>query len=100
MKYFENFIDMINANNEEMKYMGEDYFNFYHDSIMVTMRGMSIELVKIQTILTTIDLSKNNFSGEIPEIIEKLKSLKGLNFSHNMLLRGIPSILGNLTNLK
>ena len=46
-------------------------------------------------------MSRNNFGGEIPEVIEKLKSLKGVNFSHNMLLRGtIPSTLGNLSNLE
>ena len=64
MKYFENFMAMINADNEEMKYMGKDNFIFYQDSLMVTMKGMSIELVRIQTILTTIDLSKNKFSLE------------------------------------
>ena len=80
------------------KYMGD---GLYQDSIMVIMKGLNIQLMKIQTILTTIDLSRNNFGGEIPEVIEKLKSLKGLNFSHNMLLRGtIPSTLGNLSNLE
>ncbi|XWS27758.1 hypothetical protein CRYUN_Cryun25bG0008100 [Craigia yunnanensis] len=35
--------------------------------------------------LTSIDLSNNKFEGEIPKVIEKLNSLKGLNLSHNNL---------------
>ncbi|PON94089.1 LRR domain containing protein, partial [Trema orientale] len=96
-KYFESFQAMMNAERVRMKYMGERY---YQDSVLVTMKGLNVELVKIQTILTTIDLSSNNFTGKIPEVIEKLKSLKGLNFSHNMLNGTIPFTLGKLTNLE
>ncbi|PON43272.1 LRR domain containing protein, partial [Parasponia andersonii] len=96
-KYFENFKAMMNAEKVNMTYMGEYY---YQDSVMVTMKGLDIELVKIQTIFTSLDFSRNNFTGEIPELIGMLKSLKGLNFSHNMLRGPIPSSLGNLTNLE
>nr|XP_048335163.1 receptor-like protein 43 [Ziziphus jujuba var. spinosa] len=72
-KYFQSFMAMMDAQTEQMKYMGEDY---YKDSVVVTIKGIFFELVKIQTIFTTIDLSKNNFEGEIPELIGKLKSLK------------------------
>ena len=54
--------------------------------------------MRIQTIFTTIDFS--NFKGKMPKIIGKLKSLKGLNFSHNNLIGYIPSSFGNLTNLE
>ncbi|XVE52915.1 hypothetical protein DITRI_Ditri02bG0162700 [Diplodiscus trichospermus] len=67
---------------------------------MVTMKGIDIKLVRILSILTTIDLSSNNFSGKIPRNIGKLKSLKGLNFSHNNLVGHIPASLGSLTNLE
>ncbi|XP_048327485.2 receptor-like protein 6 [Ziziphus jujuba] len=95
--YFQSFMAMMDAQREKMKYMGDDY---YQDSVVVTIKGFSIELVKIQTILTTIDLSKNNFEGEIPELIGKLKSLKGLNLSHNKLTGSIPPSLANLSNLE
>ena len=36
----------------------------------------------------------------MPQIIGRLKSLKGLNFSHNNLTGCIPSSFGNLTNLE
>ncbi|PON31751.1 LRR domain containing protein [Parasponia andersonii] len=87
----------MNAEKVNMTYMGDSY---YQDSVMVTMKGFDIELVKIQTILISLDFSRNNFTGEIPELIGMLKSLKGLNFSHNMLRGPIPSSLGNLTNLE
>ena len=86
-----------NANNGKLKYMGESY---YHNSVMVTMKGFYIEMVKIQNLFTTIDCSNNSFRGEIPQSIGKLKSLKGLNFSYNNLIGHTPPSLGNLTNLE
>ncbi|KAL4598223.1 hypothetical protein ACB092_11G045300 [Castanea dentata] len=98
-KYFNHFKAMMsmNANNGKLKYMGESY---YHDSVMVTMKGFDIEMVKIQNLFTTIDFSNNSFKGEIPKSIGMLKSLKGLNFSHNNLIGHMPPTLGNLRNLE
>nr|XP_048324091.1 receptor-like protein 35 [Ziziphus jujuba var. spinosa] len=95
--YFQSFMAMIDVQTEKMKYMGEDY---YQDFVVVAIKGFFFELVKIQTIFTTIDLSKNNFEGKIPELIGKLTSLKGLNFSHNKLTGSIPPSLANLSNLE
>lgn len=97
MKYIENFKAMMNGEKDEMGYMGEDY---YLDSVMITIKGFDVELVKIQTILTTIDFSSNKFTGQIPELIGRLKSLKGHNFSHNILRGPISPTLGNLSNLE
>ncbi|XP_030963227.1 receptor-like protein 9DC3 [Quercus lobata] len=90
---------MMNAsvNKGELKYMGD---NYYQDSVIVEMKGFSIELVKIQSLFTTIDFSNNNFKGEISESIGELQSLKGLNFSHNNLTGCMPPSLGKLTNLE
>ncbi|XVF79296.1 hypothetical protein PTKIN_Ptkin14bG0210000 [Pterospermum kingtungense] len=97
--YFKNFKAMmtVDQNKSGLKYMGDDY---YRDHMMVTMKGINIELVRILSIQTTIDLSNNNFSGEIPANVGKLKSLKGLNLSHNSLVGHIPSSMGSLTNLE
>ncbi|KAK4594708.1 hypothetical protein RGQ29_018418 [Quercus rubra] len=90
---------MMNANADkgELKYMGDSY---YQDSVTVVMKGHFIELVKIQSLFTTIDFSNNNFKGEIPKVIGELRSLKGLNLSHNNLTGCMPQSLGNLTNLE
>ncbi|XVE50796.1 hypothetical protein DITRI_Ditri01bG0191900 [Diplodiscus trichospermus] len=61
---------------------------------------MDMELVKIFTKLTIIDLSDNRFQGETLVVIGKLNSLKGLNLSHNNLSGSIPTSIGNLTNLE
>ncbi|KAK4576262.1 hypothetical protein RGQ29_026997 [Quercus rubra] len=98
-KYFKYLKAMMNVDESEvgLKYMGDYY---YQDSLNVMMKGLYIELVRIQTVFTTIDFSNNRFIGEMPKILGRLKSLKGLNFSHNNLTGYIPSSLGNLTNLE
>ncbi|KAL3733454.1 hypothetical protein ACJRO7_022904 [Eucalyptus globulus] len=72
----------------------------YEASVTVTMKGLVIELVKILTIFTTIDLSRNSFQGDIPKVFGHLHSLIGLNLSHNHLTSSIPPTLGNLVNLE
>lgn len=88
-KYFNYLNAMMNANadNGKFKYIGD---NYYHDFVMVILKRLSIELVKIQNLFTAIDFSNNCFKGEIPKSIGKLKSLKGLNMSHNKLTGNMP----------
>ena len=80
--FFKNLTAMMNGNVEKgkLQHMGDTY---YHDSITIDIKGNYIDVVKIHTLLTTIDFSNNSFKGDIPKIIGKLGSLKGLNFSHN-----------------
>nr|XP_048332933.1 receptor-like protein 32 [Ziziphus jujuba var. spinosa] len=94
-KYFKNLLAMMDAHSDQLKYMGEGSYQ-----ATVVIKGFFLELEKIKTMFTTIDLSKNNFEGEIPKLIGNLKSLKGLNFSHDKLTCPIPSTLENLSNLK
>ncbi|KAB1227638.1 Receptor-like protein 12 [Morella rubra] len=73
---------------------------YYQDTVTVTVKGLDIELVKILTIFTSIDISCNHIDGVIPEEIGQLKSLYLLNVSHNALTGQIPISLGNLSNLE
>ncbi|XP_028053843.1 receptor-like protein 44 [Camellia sinensis] len=66
----------------------------------MVIKGSTIEMEKVPTIFTVIDLSKNNFEGQIPQIIGKLNSIRGLNLSHNSLTGHIPTSLVNLTMLE
>ncbi|XVF07279.1 hypothetical protein REPUB_Repub06bG0124700 [Reevesia pubescens] len=105
VRYVTNFKSMINLIKDEsaMSYMGVvDRSNgiFYSYSVGITIKGQELELVKIFTMLTSIDLSNNKFEGEVPKVIGKLNSLKGLNLSHNQLSGCIPTSAGNLTNLE
>ncbi|RYR36276.1 hypothetical protein Ahy_A10g051271 isoform C [Arachis hypogaea] len=49
---------------------------------------------------STIDLSKNDLTGEIPEKLSELVHLGALNLSWNHLTGNIPSNIGSLTDLE
>jgi Leucine-rich repeat (LRR) protein len=72
----------------------------YYDSATVTMKGTNMAMIKIPTIFVSMDLSRNKFEGEIPNVIGELHDLIGLNLSHNRLTGHIPQSMGNLTNLE
>jgi len=98
--YIHNFQGMMDASDNQtgLKYLGSD--TSYNDSIVIVMKGNEIELKRILTVFTTIDLSNNMFEGEVPKVIGELHSLKGLNLSHNRITGTIPLSLGNLSNLE
>ncbi|XVF77154.1 hypothetical protein PTKIN_Ptkin14bG0018200 [Pterospermum kingtungense] len=104
VRYIKNFNAMINVtfNGSAKEYMGEsdERGSFYTYSIGIAMKGLLIEVVKIFTKLTSIDLSNNKFEGQIPKVIGNIKSLKGLNLSHNNPNGSIPNSEGNLINLE
>jgi len=95
-----NFQGMMNVdeNNTGLQYMGKS--NYYNDSVVVVVKGFFMELTRILTTFTTIDLSNNMFEGEIPQVIGELNSLKGLNLSNNGITGSIPQSLSHLRNLE
>ncbi|XP_052312216.1 receptor-like protein 9DC3 [Populus trichocarpa] len=97
--YF-NSLEAMMASDQNMIYMNATNYSSYVYSIEMTWKGVEIEFPKIQSTIRILDLSKNNFTGEIPKVIGKLKALQQLNLSHNSLTGQIQSSLGNLTNLE
>nr|XP_023919894.1 receptor like protein 42-like [Quercus suber]POF00858.1 receptor-like protein 12 [Quercus suber] len=95
---------MMNAAQPEYEHLQYKFLSFnpfyYQDVITVSSKGLDIELVKILTIFTAIDISNNYLDGPIPEELGELKSLHILNISHNALTGQIPQSLGNLTMLE
>ncbi|XP_034693104.1 receptor-like protein 34 [Vitis riparia] len=73
---------------------------YYQDAVTVTSKGLEMELVKVLTLYTSIDLSCNNFQGDIPEMMGNFTSLYVLNLSHNGFTGHIPSSIGNLRQLE
>ncbi|KAJ0513062.1 putative leucine-rich repeat-containing, plant-type, leucine-rich repeat domain superfamily [Helianthus annuus] len=73
---------------------------YYQDTVTVTVKGLELELVKILRVFTSIDISNNNFSGEIPRAIGQLKALYVLNVSRNAFTGTIPPSMGNLSQLE
>uniref|UniRef100_M1ADK3 Uncharacterized protein n=2 Tax=Solanum tuberosum TaxID=4113 RepID=M1ADK3_SOLTU len=104
---FGNFKAMIKLDGEDtgnIKYM-ESMLNSllvtsYEDSVSLVIKGHDIELERISTIMTTIDLSRNHFEGVIPETLKDLSSLWLLNLSSNNLRGDIPMKLGLLSMLE
>ncbi|XP_057421856.1 LRR receptor-like serine/threonine-protein kinase GSO1 [Lotus japonicus] len=50
--------------------------------------------------LDTVDISNNNFSGQIPESLSNLTRLRRLGLSRNSFTGEIPSSIGSLSNLE
>ncbi|KAJ6881216.1 receptor-like protein 12 [Populus alba x Populus x berolinensis] len=95
-----NSFEAMMTSDHNMIYMNATNYSSYVYSIEMTWKGVEIEFPKIQSTIRILDLSKNNFTGEIPKVIGKLKALQQLNLSHNSLTGQIQSSLGNLTNLE
>ncbi|KAL4199735.1 hypothetical protein AMTRI_Chr03g52730 [Amborella trichopoda] len=62
-------------------------------------KGMQLQLTKVYSYYTGIDLSNNHLDGAIPEQIGLLQELFMLNLSRNNLVGQIPRSIGNLTTL-
>ncbi|KAK4706887.1 hypothetical protein R3W88_033604 [Solanum pinnatisectum] len=87
-KVFGNFKAMIKLDDEDTR------------EINLVIKGHDIELERISTIMTTIDLSSNHFEGVIPRTLMDLSSLWLLILSHNNLRGDIPMKLGKLNMLE
>ncbi|KAM6579333.1 hypothetical protein CsatA_003107 [Cannabis sativa] len=73
---------------------------YYQESLTVTNKGFEREMVRILTIFSCIDLSNNNFHGEISKSVGDLRSLIVLNLSSNNFEGHIPLSFGDLKQLE
>ncbi|KAJ9540692.1 hypothetical protein OSB04_027198 [Centaurea solstitialis] len=110
-KYFQNFDAMKKVVNKGTKpeylILGDGWSpdgrnlstgKFY--SVIVAVKDLQLSFSKFLTDYTIIDLSRNRFEGEIPNVIGSLNYLKVLNLSHNNLRGRIPHALGNLSKIE
>ncbi|KAH7690681.1 Leucine-rich repeat protein [Dioscorea alata] len=72
----------------------------YMDNIKVNLKGRDVQYDKLLPLLTAIDLSTNELSGEIPEHLMYLSYLQSLNLSGNHLTGRIPEKMGMLLRLE
>ncbi|KAK9928051.1 hypothetical protein M0R45_025205 [Rubus argutus] len=98
---FSNISAMIDLSNlygilipSEFRYAG--MLGRYIGSMFLVTKGRELEYGYILGLVTTIDLSNNSISGEIPEELTNLIGLRNLNLSANLLTRRIPSKIGNM----
>ncbi|XP_047945816.1 receptor-like protein 12 [Salvia hispanica] len=97
-RYLTTFPAMMNAKEDVSE--KSNWFSKYEESLVVVLKGTNQSLVRILKAFITIDMSRNKFSGKIPDSIGNLNSLKYLNLSHNSLTGKIPSSLGSVKALE
>ncbi|XP_065873157.1 receptor-like protein EIX2 [Euphorbia lathyris] len=72
----------------------------YEEKMELIMKGRQVEQIRILGIVNAIDLSNNDFRGEIPEEIADLAYLGSLNLSWNHLTGKIPEKFRDLNRLE
>ncbi|CAD5183532.1 unnamed protein product [Musa acuminata subsp. malaccensis] len=70
------------------------------ESIVITTKGSMVDYTTILWLVTSIDLSNNHFSGEIPKELPTLLGLRFLNLSTNHLTGMIPENIGDMKLLE
>ncbi|XP_062073688.1 receptor-like protein 19 [Humulus lupulus] len=68
--------------------------------VTTKIKGVNLFYEKIPDTIAIINLSDNNFDGQIPEDIGNVEALFSLDLANNNLNGGIPALLGNLRNLE
>ncbi|XP_042383653.1 receptor-like protein EIX2 [Zingiber officinale] len=97
-----NFSHMVVKQNytENLFRMPYKVATYYDDNIIITAKGSTNEYTKALRVVTSIDLSNNELSGEIPKEITKLLGLCFLNLSNNHLTGRIPENISAMTELE
>ncbi|KAG5629253.1 hypothetical protein H5410_000970 [Solanum commersonii] len=98
-----NFSAMVKGKNE----VGDDdelnysyFFGVLRESAMVTNKGNKYQYDTILALFTSMDMSSNNLSGDIPISLTRLARLRSFNFSKNNLTGRIPNDIGDMKVLE
>ncbi|KAH9742829.1 Receptor-like protein 7 [Citrus sinensis] len=93
-RYFQSLKAMMHGDNDDidLDYMNSAGYDQYY-SMILTYKGVDLEMERVLNIFTTIDLSNNRFEGMIP------KELESLDLSSNWLAGEIPVELTSPTAL-
>lgn len=75
-------------------------FEWFHDSLFVTIKGRELPYDTELMYMVSIDLSSNNLDGNVPEEVGSLVGLINLNLSFNHLTGNIPYQIGTLQLLE
>nr|GMD61796.1 receptor-like protein 12 [Ipomoea batatas] len=104
-KCFKNFTAMINEEDFpayiEFEIGYSRYGYAFGESALVTTKGLEYEYASIPlSLFAEMDLSSNNFIGDIPIDLTNLLRLRSLNLSRNNLTGNIPTEMGNMKLLE
>ncbi|KAK4575903.1 hypothetical protein RGQ29_026742 [Quercus rubra] len=100
-----NFSAMTTTNSSKIAFylygFSMGYAEYEHfESAFLVMKGRVVEYGSILGLVKSIDLSKNNFSGEIPNEVTSLQGLQSLNLSFNIFIGRIPESIGVMRSLE
>ncbi|KAH0768469.1 hypothetical protein KY285_004340 [Solanum tuberosum] len=70
------------------------------ESAMVTTKGNMYQYDTILALFTSLDMSSNNLSGDIPISVTRLAGLRSFNLSKNNLIGKIPNDIGDMKVLE
>ncbi|KDO62666.1 hypothetical protein CISIN_1g003813mg [Citrus sinensis] len=70
------------------------------EDALLVMKGFLVEYKSILNLVRGIDISKNNFSGEVPVEVTNLQGLQSLNFSYNLFTGRIPDNIGVMRSIE
>ncbi|XP_022716261.1 probable leucine-rich repeat receptor-like protein kinase At5g63930 [Durio zibethinus] len=100
-KCFTNFSAMASKRNssDPISY-AFGHFKSSIETTLVVIKGILLEYSSTLRLVTSMDLSDNNLSGEIPAEITNLFGLRSLNLSTNGLTGRIPETIGNMGTLE
>jgi hypothetical protein len=90
-------IAQVHRKNKYLLY--GDGGHYYEERVEVHMKDLILTYTKTLSLVTSIDLSDNNFSGNIPNEITKLFGLVVLNLSRNYITGQIPETMSNMLQL-
>ncbi|KAK9175505.1 hypothetical protein WN944_027512 [Citrus x changshan-huyou] len=98
-----NFTAMAAANSPDqdnaISYIRGGVSDVFEDASVVT-KGFMVEYNTILNLVRIMDISNNNFSGEVPKELTNLMGLQSLNFSHNLFTGKIPENIGNMRSIE
>ncbi|KAM3265336.1 receptor-like protein EIX2 [Capsicum annuum] len=94
----------LNAMVQEQKMNGYLLYGkyrgiYYEESLVVNLKNQFQKYTKTLSLLTSIDLSRNNFNGAFPVELIKLHGLIALNLSGNQISGQIPEKISSLRQL-
>ncbi|XP_039140451.1 receptor-like protein EIX2 [Dioscorea cayenensis subsp. rotundata] len=72
----------------------------YSEALWISAKGLQMEYSKLLSLVTSIDLSNNKLSCELPDELTKLHGLHFLKLSYNLFNGRIPENIGDMKQLE
>ncbi|KAL8459263.1 hypothetical protein ACS0TY_036661 [Phlomoides rotata] len=98
---FSNFTAMATKRSLVLYYYSYDLFLLsYIERASIAIKGSEFQYGTTLSLVTTINLSHNNLSGDIPKELTSLVELRSLNLSQNHLTGSISDNIGDMKQLE